>query len=188
MSIVNFINGSSFASELARTFVMHLRFYYLWNKYTMKKLRNTNPVPQGMRKARRFFSRNKNRIENISGFLADEESRDTFHKLIHMRQFYEDDDIPRYNYFNQYFPRDIIKFDDGEVFVDGGGFTGDTLLRFRKLNPSYAKIVTFEPDHRNLKQMCRKVGGYRNYLLLTRGCLIIMEMQTLRWLIRACIQ
>ena len=52
--------------------------------------------------------------------MADEQSRDTFHKLIHMRQFYEIADIPRYNYFDQYFPNDIIDMCDEEVFVDGG--------------------------------------------------------------------
>lgn len=159
MSMVDFINGSSWISEITRTLAMHLRLYYPWNKYSMYKLRKSSTVPPSMLKARTYFKNNESRINKISEYLADEQSIETFHKLIHMRQYYENADIPQYNYFDQYFPKDIIKFSNNEVFVDGGGFTGDTLLRFRKLCPNYKRIVTFEPDKRNISRMKRKVGG-----------------------------
>lgn len=150
MGIVDFIKSSSGIAEVTRIIFMRLRFYYPWNKYVMLKLRKANPVPEAMTKARDFFEANTDRINKIYSFLADDISKDTFKKLIHMRQYYDDKDIPSYNYFNQYFPKDIIELSEDEVFVDGGAFTGDTSLKFKKLCPFYRRIVAFEPDKKIL--------------------------------------
>ncbi len=157
MSIVDFINGNSAISEVTRFLMMHMRLYYPWNRYKMYRFRSKKPIPESLLEARSFFEKNQDRIDGVLNYLADETSIDTFRKLIHMRQYYEVSDIPNYNYFDQYFPRDIIQFSDDEVFVDGGGFTGDTLLSFCKLCPKYKRIITFEPDQRNLLRLHKKV-------------------------------
>ncbi len=169
MTVVDYINGNSPLSETARSVFMHMRLYYPWNRYSMWKQRKEKVVPKSMIEAREFFEANQLRIDYISSFLADEKSRDTFHKLIHMRQYYETSDIPQYNYFDQYFPRDIICFDENEVFVDGGGFTGDTLLKFRKLCPNYKKIITFEPDQKNILYMKKKCRNVRDLKIIEAG-------------------
>lgn len=169
MTIVDYINGNSPLSEAARSIFMYMRLYYPWNRYSMWKQRNETPVPQNMINAREFFEANRSRIEYINSFLADEKSRDTFRKLVHMRQYYELADIPRYNYFDQYFPSDIIHFEKNEVFVDGGGFTGDTLLKFRRLCPDYKKIVVFEPDRKNIFRMKKKCRNVRNLQIIEAG-------------------
>lgn len=50
---------------------------------------------------------------------------------------------------SQYFD-DIIKFDDNEIFVDAGGFDGNTSVLFAKHCPNYKKIYIWEPDETNL--------------------------------------
>ena len=54
---------------------------------------------------------------------------------------------------DQYFVEDIVKFNDGEVFVDGGGFIGDTAQVFidmaKKAKVKFKKIIIFEPDQTN---------------------------------------
>lgn len=169
MTIADYINGASSLSETAKTIFTHMRLYYPWNRYFMWKLRKNKVVPKVMVEAREFFEANQSRIDRISNFLADEKSRDTFHKLIHMRQYYEKTDIPQYNYFDQYFPSDIISFEENEVFVEGGGFTGDTLLKFRKLCPDYKRIVTFEPDQRNVSRMKKKCRKVKNLKIIENG-------------------
>ncbi len=169
MIVVDYINGNSPLSEAVRSIFMYMRLYYPWNRYSMWKLRNAVPIPQSMFIAREFFEANQTRIDYINSFLADEKSRDTFQKLVHMRQYYEPADIPQYNYFDQYFPRDIIHLEKNEVFVDGGGFTGDTLLKFRRLCPDYKKIVVFEPDQKNMIRMRKKCRNVNNLKIIEAG-------------------
>lgn len=51
---------------------------------------------------------------------------------------------------DQYFDEDVIEFQDGEVFVDCGAFTGDSVIPFiqycKNNNLQYGKIFAFEPD------------------------------------------
>lgn len=55
-----------------------------------------------------------------------------------------------YSLKDQYFPEDIIRIKDGEVFVDGGAYTGDTIRELIKKarcqNRRVKKIVAFEPN------------------------------------------
>ncbi|MFH1618986.1 MAG: hypothetical protein ABIG11_03695 [bacterium] len=54
----------------------------------------------------------------------------------------------------QYFPEDIIALSENEIFVDGGAYTGDTLLKFvGKTKNKYRKYYAFEPDPANGAQL-----------------------------------
>lgn len=58
----------------------------------------------------------------------------------------------------QYFPEDILKFEDGEVFVDGGCYDFETskkLMEYCKVK----KIFAFEPDRFNIEKI--KDGMYK---------------------------
>jgi FkbM family methyltransferase len=48
--------------------------------------------------------------------------------------------LPEQQYFENFLP-----LGENEVFIDGGGFDGDTALRFSKFCPSYKEIHLFEP-------------------------------------------
>ena len=51
---------------------------------------------------------------------------------------------------NQYFPPDIIKLSNSEIFVDCGAYTGDTLIDFLSCSHGeYSKIYCFEPCKEN---------------------------------------
>lgn len=53
-----------------------------------------------------------------------------------------------------YFSDDYFKIGENEVLFDCGAFTGDTILDFVKFtNGKYQKIVSFEPDDKNLKKL-----------------------------------
>jgi len=51
---------------------------------------------------------------------------------------------------NEYFDPSIIKLIKDEVFIDGGGFDGDTVKKFLQASKdSFKEIHTFEPDKRS---------------------------------------
>lgn len=71
---------------------------------------------------------------------------------------------------NQYFAEDIMKFEDGEVFVDGGCFDFETskfLLQRCKVKHIYA----FEPDKNNLIKVEGgiKETGFDNVTVFNKG-------------------
>src|SRR5260221_773458 len=70
---------------------------------------------------------------------------------------------------NQYFDKDVVSFSEKEVYVDGGAFTGDTIIQFFKhVNKKFLHIYAFEPDRvsfATLKKNIRKVIGKRISLL-----------------------
>ena len=72
-------------------------------------------------------------------------------------EFYSEDD--------QYFVQDIIGVSDGEVFIDGGGYTGDTVQQFidtaKRAGANFKRIIVFEPDETNCA-LIRKFFGKRN--------------------------
>jgi FkbM family methyltransferase len=48
--------------------------------------------------------------------------------------------------YGQYFPPEIISLSDNEVFIDGGGYIGDTIIRFAAItHNNFSKIHSFEP-------------------------------------------
>lgn len=86
-----------------------------------------------------------------------------------MRQFYNNDAIPVYNYFNLYFPKEIIKYNKGEVFVDCGACYGDTALSFIKHCPQYNSIVAFEPDKYNIVYLTKNLKKLKNVSIIQAG-------------------
>ncbi len=73
---------------------------------------------------------------------------------------------------DQYFPEGIIKLSENEVFVDGGAYTGDTLLAFiRKAEYKYSKCYAFEPEPENAARLCALAGrqGFRDVNIVVKG-------------------
>ena len=171
MNIVNVIYGNSRFSDVVRWCSLRLYLYYPYNLYVNKKQRTQVPSEQ-MMEARRVFA-DKKRIDAICSFLSDQKSVETFRKLVNLRRYYRNRDIPEYNYFDQYFPEDIPGFLNrggiGEVFVDCGAFNGDTAKAFIKRVPNYKRIVEFEPDQRNRDMLRKKLRRYGHSAIIQAG-------------------
>lgn len=87
--------------------------------------------------------------------LSDDKSRRVLDGLIRYRLDYDS----RYalsvtdEYARQYFDADLVKYSGADVFVDLGGFDGDTVEKFIEFSGgSYAKIYLFEPDSSLIKR------------------------------------
>lgn len=80
--------------------------------------------------------------------LADDKSKDIFLKMILFRLTYD----VRMHYGNatkyaHYFDEDIISLNKQEIFVDCGGYMGDTLEEFKKVyDNQFKRYYLFEPD------------------------------------------
>ena len=167
MGIVSYLYSGTRLAENIRSILIVLGIQKMYNILNMKKL-NKHPTPQ-MFYAREFYTANTKRIEAVKNMLADEESKTVFTKLIHMRQYYDTKDIPHYNYFNQYFPKDIIQCSKNEVFVDCGAFNGDTVKTFIKHCPDYGSVIAFEPDNENFLKLNRNLKHKRNIHTVKAG-------------------
>ena len=93
------------------------------------------------------------RIVTLYNLLNDEKSKEVYKaalkfKLTEDYSYLIDikDDLKK-----QYFDK-VVKFSDEEVFVDCGGYTGDTIEAFIKaVNGKFKQIYSFEPDGKNYK-------------------------------------
>lgn len=70
----------------------------------------------------------------------------------------------------QYFDLPYLEFSENEVFVDAGGFNGDTSLEFAKLTSNkYKEIYVFEPN-KQLADICRdNLAGIKNCRVIQKG-------------------
>lgn len=98
----------------------------------------------------------------IYGALADDESRSTLMDIVHFRLSCDPTYMQAYTVRlqEQYF-EDFMQF-SGEIFVDAGGFDGDTSEGFATRYPDYRKIILFEPSSVNMRAARQRLAGYRD--------------------------
>ncbi len=56
-----------------------------------------------------------------------------------------------------------------EVFVDAGGFDGDTTEEFCRRHPDYRKVLLFEPSARNMRAAKIRLDGHRDISFWPEG-------------------
>jgi FkbM family methyltransferase len=94
--------------------------------------------------------------------LADEISQRTFLDVVRFRLTCDPNYMSNYavRIQEQYF-EDFMQFHD-EVFVDAGGFDGDTSEGFARRYPDYRKIILFEPSRKNMEAARKRLSEYRD--------------------------
>ena len=105
---------------------------------------------------------NKEKIIKLYSYLNDEKSKEILKNIIRFRLQLDYNCLKNLGSNNEYFTPDIIRLTEDEVFVDGGAFTGDTVMGFcRATNNKFSKIYAFEPDVKNfsiLKEKCKEIN------------------------------
>ena len=98
--------------------------------------------------------------QGIYNSLADEESRQTFLDIVGYRLTANPDYMKKYSVrlSDQYF-EDFMTFSN-EVFVDAGGFDGDTSEIFATRYSNYKKILFFEPSKKNMSAARKRLIKY----------------------------
>ena len=96
--------------------------------------------------------------------LSDDKSRHVLDGLIRYRLGYDSRfaEAVADEYARQYFDVDLIKFNNDDIFVDLGGYDGDTAEKYIQFScGAYAKIYVFEPDANLLKRAIDRLDGYK---------------------------
>jgi len=129
--------------------------------------------------------RHKKEIDYLKSILKDDLSRDILNAAIrcrmmrnykYLKPFYDTGNTRELLLSSgatvcfdpsQYFPEDIIHLSTKEVFIDGGGFVGDTTLNFiEQTSGSFNKIHIFEPIQRNCEQIRKNIPNLSDKVIL----------------------
>ncbi|MGN1114748.1 MAG: FkbM family methyltransferase [Oscillospiraceae bacterium] len=109
------------------------------------------------------FLENFHKANRVYELLADEQSRKVFESVFiykitgNIRTLKQVFTMPDEVYNN------ILKFDDKEIYVDLGAFTGDTVKEFLShTNNQYEKIYAFEPDKKNFRKCVKNLLSLDN--------------------------
>ncbi len=124
---------------------------------------------EGMLTARSYYESRQKDIALVASYLADDFSREVYLAAIEYRKSHNPKDVPFYTKKDQYFPKDIIRLSDSEVFIDCGAFDGDTMREFIKLtNGNYKSIVCFDPVEEFCNRL-KKRGAQKNVTAIQAG-------------------
>ena len=96
--------------------------------------------------------------------LGDEKSRKTLMCILRYRTTGDFDILHAESdfIFNQYFDKDIMQFTDHEVFVDCGGFVGDTTEMFISRIRNFSRIYSYEPENGNYEKAERYLSTWEH--------------------------
>lgn len=94
------------------------------------------------------YNQNRDSYDNIYKLLVDDTSKKIFQRLLNLRLDLDFNSLLTFKTdgINQYFEDFLNLQEEGESFVDVGGFDGNTTLQFIKRCPRYDKIYFFEPE------------------------------------------
>ncbi|WP_026491287.1 hypothetical protein [Butyrivibrio sp. XPD2002] len=76
---------------------------------------------------------------------------------------------------DQYFVDGIISLKDGEVFIDGGAYNGDTIDKLnkccnkKKAKKTIKKVIAFEPGDLNERLLRKRYGNDERVKILKAG-------------------
>ena len=104
--------------------------------------------------------------------LADDKSRKVLDGLLNYRLDYDTRNAEAVadEYLRQYFDAELIKFSGDDVFVDLGGYDGDTTEKFiQYCGGVYRKIYLFEPDNNLLQAAVKRLKDNKQIEYIQAG-------------------
>ena len=129
------------------------------------------------------FTENIDRYEDIYNGFSDDISKKTFKDVILCRLTQNLEILKDYNCKpdEQYF-EDFLDLKEGEVFVDCGGFEGETTNAFIKKCPKYAYVYIFEPTY-TMEDAKLLLAKHKNIEFIKKG--VWNRAETLRFTVDA---
>lgn len=123
-----------------------------------------------------FCRLHKKEFQKLYDMLEDDFSKKTLRRVIEYRITGRTKALRGVVTKPQYFPADIMKPAENEVFIDGGAYVGDTAEDFIKHfvnrsgdKSSYRKIYEWEPDEMNIRQMKKNLSRYHDIAVVPYG-------------------
>ena len=127
------------------------------------------PAPAFVAEMHEDIKKNEAHWISLSEKFADEESVKVFNDLIRYRLTADPRHMVGYStrLSDQYFESFLSL--NNEVFVDAGGFDGDTTEEFCKRYPTYKKVILFEPSEVNMLNAKKRLANRRDIEFITKG-------------------
>ena len=167
-ALVLVLSGGNTKTAINRVKEFNLKCldYFSFYKYSGLELKEI-VMNEGFREE---FDKNKKEFEWIYSLLEDEISKIQFKNLVNFRYTYEIDNLSSFQNLEdkQYF-EEFLNLQEGEVFLDVGGFDGFTSEEFIKLCPKYKEVHIFEPELKNLKLAKKRLEKYSNIFFYDIG-------------------
>lgn len=128
------------------------------------------PLPNFVAETRSDLRENRVQWEAVRKSLFDEESRKVFDDVVRYRLTGDYAFMMSYAFRpkDQYF-EDFLGLGFKDVFVDAGGYDGDTTEEFCSRYPDYEKVFFFEPSQINFSKARKRLMGYRSIEFIERG-------------------
>ncbi len=100
-------------------------------------------------------------IREVFSWWADDVSRREYVSQIRWRLHADFGCLASPDAQEQYFPEDVFRLTNNEVFIDCGAFDGDSIETFvRRQGNAFNQIVALEPDPANFQKLAGRVSQY----------------------------
>lgn len=126
-------------------------------------------LPDYVTEMREDFATNNSMWQNVFSALTDTASKQILNDIISFRLTGDFTYLNRYDFrpSDQYF--EAFLECKNEVFVDAGGFTGDTTEEFCKQYPDYRNVHLIEPSAENLQQAKERLLNHKHINFIEKG-------------------
>ena len=108
-------------------------------------------------------------LERLRAMLADQTSHTWLDAVLKFRIGGDYDCLPDPGLNDQYHPADLPRWPQRLRFIDGGAYTGDTLLQLAADGYGFDAIAAFEPDLGNYRELLRNSGCFDTAICLPCG-------------------
>lgn len=127
------------------------------------------PLPDFVVQTRQDIDTHLEKWRSVFENLADVESKAVLNDVLHYRLTADHTALSKYTFrpMEQYF-EDFMAFDK-EVFVDAGGFDGDTTEQFCLRYPNYKKVYLFEPSLNNIELAKKRLAHFHSINFIEKG-------------------
>jgi len=128
------------------------------------------PRPSFVQEMQTEWKNNQLEWEGIRKILSDQESKKVFDDIVKYRLSGDYSIMADYSVkLNEQYFDAVCKLEVGEVFVDCGGFDGDTTEQFCERCPEYGQVWLFEPSPLNMAKAKERLESRRNVNFIQEG-------------------
>lgn len=165
--IINCVNLAKPRTALNR--IKQLGFSDILHYHDFLKVDTELMLPDFIQEARHDVLMNYQRWHYVYLQLADATSREIFNNVYCYRLTGDPSYTRDYSFTptEQYF-EDFMQYQQ-EVFVDAGGFTGDTTEEFCLRYPDYSKVFLIEPGQDSMRQAKERLADFNNIIYVPKG-------------------
>lgn len=147
---------------------------------TLTKHTKKNLVVEFVDDAQKDIEHNLEKYNYIFSRMEENESKKVYSDLINFRKNKDLSYLSDYkvDQIGQYF-EDFLDFKENEVFVDAGGYDGQTSIEFIKYCPTYKSVYILEPSRENLALAEENLKNFKNINFISKG--LSNQKDTLRF-------